>query len=90
MTTDEERDRRLSIAEMDAVDLGIAYTSLGNAWRLFGPGIRRARPDSCEAELGRLDAIRKLIAAEEERIAEEIFEANAGVTNDGPDRWGSL
>jgi len=88
--TSEERDRRLSAVEMDSVDLEVAYTSLGNAWGLFGSRVRSTRPDECEAFIERWKQQRARADAEASRLEEEIFEANVGITNDGPDRWGPL
>lgn len=88
--TNEDRDRRLSAVEMDSVDLRIAYRSLGDAWGIFGSRLRGTRPDECEAFIERWKSQRARADAEAERIEEEIFEANIGVTNDGPDGWGPL
>jgi hypothetical protein len=85
--TDEERDRRLSAVEMDIVHLRIAYRALGDAWGLFGDRLRGTRPDECEAFYDRWRELRRRADSEAERLAEEIFEANVGITNDGPDRW---
>lgn len=87
---DEERNRRLSAIEMDAVDLSIAYKCLGNAFSRFVGSVRSYRPNACEAFFERWREQRARADAEAERIAGEIFEANVGVTNDGPDRWGPL
>jgi hypothetical protein len=88
--TDEERDRRLSVAEMDTVDLGVVYRHLSDALRLFGTRVRGTRPDECEAFFERWREQRARADAEADRIEEEIFEANVGITNDGPQRWGPL
>ena len=85
--TDEERHRILSRVEMDSVDLRIAYHAIGDAWGLFVDRVRGTRPDECEAFVDRWRAQRDRADAEASRLAEEIFEANVGITNDGPDRW---
>lgn len=85
--TSDERDRRLSAAEMDLVDLRAAYRHIADAVGRFGFGLRGARPDSCEAFAERFEAQKARADAEWERVRDEIFEANVGVTNDGPDRW---
>lgn len=72
---------------MDSVDLRIAYRALGDAWGLFANGVRGTRPDACEAFWDRWREQRKRADDEAERLAEEIFEVNVGITNDGPDRW---
>lgn len=87
---DEDRDRRLSAVEMDSVDLRIAYRSLGDAWGLFANRLRGTRPDECEAFVERWKCQRARADAEAERLAEEIFEANIGITNDGPEGWGQI
>jgi hypothetical protein len=88
--TNEERDRRLSAIEMDAVDIRIAYRCLGDAFSRFVGSVRSYRPDACEAFFERWREQRARADAEAERIEEEIFEANVGITNEGPDRWGPL
>jgi hypothetical protein len=88
--TNEERDRRLSVAEMDCIELGVAYRHLSDAIRLFGTRIRGTRPDECEAFFQRWRAQKARADAEFERIEAEVFEANVGITNDGPDRWGPI
>src|SRR5579863_6093761 len=85
--TNEERDRRLSAIEMDSVDLGVAHRALGNAFSRFVGGVRGLRPDSVEEFFERWRKQRSRTDAEASRIEEEVFEANVGITNDGPDRW---
>jgi hypothetical protein len=85
--TNEERERRFSSIEMDANDLRLAYRALGDSIGRFIGSIRSYRPDAFEAFWDRWREQRRRCDAEAERMAEEIFEANVGVTNDGPDRW---
>lgn len=86
--TDEERDRRLAAAEMECVELGHVYDTLGAALAAFGCRIRGTRPNECEAWFERWRAAKARADAEADRLEEEIFDANVGITNDGPDRWG--
>ncbi len=85
--TSEERDRRLSVIEMDSVDLRIAYRALGDSLGAFVGRVHLYRPDASEAFFERWRAQRDRADAEAARLEEAIFEANAGITNDGPDRW---
>ena len=75
---------------MDSVDLGVAYRYLGDARRLFGARLRSTRPDAVEAFVERWRAQLARADAGAKRIDDETFEANIGITNDGPDRWGPL
>ena len=86
MTT-EERDRRLSVIEMDAVDLRAAYRCIGDSFSRVIGSVRSYRPDAIEAFFDRWREQRDRADAETQRIEQEIFEANIGITSDGPDRW---
>lgn len=85
--TDEDRRRALSELGMDAIELGNIYRALGRAVSAFGTRIELARPDACEAFFERWRDQRARADAELDRIEQETFDANVGVTNDGPDRW---
>lgn len=85
--TSEERNSALAALGMDCIDLGAVYRSLGRAVAAFGTRLGLARPDACEAFFEEWRDQRARADAELERIEQETFDANAGVTNDGPDRW---
>ena len=88
--TSEERNSRLSAIEMDAVELDRAFRLLGRSFARVIGSVRAYRPDAIEAFFERWRGQRSRADAEAGRIEQEIFEANVGVTNDGPDRLGPL
>lgn len=85
--TDEDRNRALSALGMDCIDLGHVYRALGRAVAAFGTRLGLTRPDACEAFFEGWRDQRARADAELDRIEQETFDANVGITNDGPDRW---
>lgn len=85
--TDEERHRILSGVEMDSINLVIALRRIADAWDAFISRVRGTRPSECEEFIERWEALCERASAEAQRLADAIFEANVGITNDGPDRW---
>lgn len=85
--TDEDRKRAFSVLGMDCISLGKIYRSLGGAMAAFGTRLGLTRPDACEAFFEEWRDQRARADAELDRIEQETFDANIGVTNDGPDRW---